>query len=236
MHKTRSYDITFESSSSSLILFALAVWPLSTLQAVQSHVHCVHIDVTVHGVLICFHFLVQENYLDFDFLIYLFLRWCVRRARCSVCQLYHLLLHIIEKLWMEIVMLCFISVLLLPVCLLMCFQQITAESQDVEARSEIVRKDEAVANEQAEESRALKEEVGTVWHFACLPNCKPCTWSTCIWLSRSLPLLVLFSFLNSPLPIFFLSVPISGFVHSCACWHAAYAFSSSYQVSVFAFV
>ena len=45
-----------------------------------------------------------------------------------------------------------------------CSQQITKESKDVEARSETVRKDEAVANGQAEESRALKEEVSCGLH------------------------------------------------------------------------
>lgn len=40
----------------------------------------------------------------------------------------------------------------------------------MKARSEVVRKDEAVANEQAEESRALKEEVSG--HVSCCSRAK----------------------------------------------------------------
>ena len=39
-----------------------------------------------------------------------------------------------------------------------CYQVIEKESAEVEARSELVRKDEAVANQKASESQALKEE------------------------------------------------------------------------------
>ena len=54
---------TFYSINMTTILFALAVWPLSTLQAAQSYLHCVH--STAWGKVYSWHVVVQNLALDF---------------------------------------------------------------------------------------------------------------------------------------------------------------------------